>query len=309
VASVTSAEHEQLVARVVEGGLRTPEELPSEEAFRTMREAESAAPLTAVDGFALTTTEAEGVPLLWVTPEDHQHPARTVVYFHGGGYLWMTPHSHLPVLVAVSRATGARCVGVHYRRAPEHPFPAAVEDAVTAYRWLLDQGEAPDTIAFVGDSAGGGLVLAALVALRDQGVALPAAAVCFSPWTDLAVRGPSADVADDPVVSGAALRMMARAYLGGADPTSPLASPLYADLTGLPPLQIQVGSRESLLSDAQRLADRARLAGVDVTYVEHPGVIHMWIVFDPDIPESESAFSLLGSFLDAHVHAREPGPE
>ncbi len=295
------------MARIVEGGFRTPEELPSEETFRVMREAETSSPLPPTDGFALTTTQAEGVPLLWVTPQDHR-PVRTVVYFHGGGYLWMTPHSHLPVLVAVSRATGARCVGVHYRRAPEHRFPAAVEDAVTAYRWLLDQGEAPDTIAFVGDSAGGGLVLAALVALRDRGIELPAAAVCFSPWTDLAVRGPSADVADDPVVSGAALRMMARAYLGGSDPTSPLASPLYADLTGLPPLQIQVGSRESLLSDARRLADRARLAGVDVTYVEHPGVIHMWIVFDPDIPESKAAFSLLGSFLDAHMQEGEPGP-
>jgi epsilon-lactone hydrolase len=304
---VTSAEHEQMVARIVEGGLRTPEELPPEETFRAMREAEASSPLTPADGFALTSTQADGVPLLWVTPEDHR-TASTVVYFHGGGYLWMTPHSHLPVLVAVSRATGARCVGVHYRRAPEHRFPAAVEDAVTAYRWLLDQGEAPDTIAFVGDSAGGGLVLAALVALRDQGIELPAAAVCFSPWTDLAVNGPSADVADDPVVSGTALRMMAQAYLGGSDPTSPLASPLYADLTGLPPLQIQVGSRESLLSDARRLADRARLAGVDVTYVEHPGVIHMWIVFDPDIPESKTAFSLLGSFLAAHVQAGEPGP-
>jgi monoterpene epsilon-lactone hydrolase len=304
---VTSTEHEQMVARIAEGGLRTPEELPSEETFRAMRDAERSAPLPPADGFALTTTQAEGVPLLWVTPEDHR-PVRTVVYFHGGGYLWMTPQSHLPVLVAVSRVTGARCVGVHYRRAPEHRFPAAVEDAVTAYRWLLDQEGAPETIAFVGDSAGGGLVLAALVALRDQGIELPAAAVCFSPWTDLAVSGPSADVADDPVVSGTALRMMARAYLGGSDPTSPLASPLYADLTGLPPLQIQVGSRESLLSDARRLADRARLAGVDVTYVEHPGVIHMWIVFDPDIPESKTAFSLLGSFLAAHMHAGEPGP-
>jgi acetyl esterase/lipase len=147
-----------------------------------------------------------------------------------------------------------------------------------------------------------------LVALRDQGIELPAAAVCFSPWTDLAVRGPSADSADDPVVSGDALRMMARAYLGGSDPTSALASPLYADLTGLPPLQIQVGSRESLLDDARRLAARGRQDGVDVTYIEHPGVIHMWIVFGPEIPESEAAFSLLGAFLAAHLPVGGPGP-
>jgi len=303
---VASVEHEEMVAQVVAGGLRTPEELPSAETFRAMREAERSSPLTPVDGFDLSSTEADGVPLLSVTPEGAA-PVSTVVYFHGGGYLWMTPHSHLPVLVAVSRATGARCVGVHYRRAPEHPFPAAVDDAVTAYRWLLGQGNAADTIAFVGDSAGGGLVLAALVALRDQGIELPAAAVCFSPWTDLAVRGLSADSADDPVVSGAALRMMARAYLGGSDPTAALASPLYADLTGLPPLQIQVGSRESLLDDARRLADRGRQAGVDVTYIEHPGVIHMWIVFGPEIPESEAAYALLGAFLARHLRAGAPG--
>lgn len=304
---MTSPEHDAMVARIVEGGLRTPEELPSTEMFRTMREAEDSSPLTPVEGFALSMTEADGVPLLSVTPEDHV-AASTVVYFHGGGYLWMTPQTHLRVMVAVSRVSAARCVGVHYRRAPEHPFPAAVEDAVTAYRWLLDEGNAPDTIAFVGDSAGGGLVLAALVALRDRGIELPAAAVCFSPWTDLAVRGPSADSADDPVVSGDALRMMARAYLGGSDPTSALASPLYADLTGLPPLQIQVGSRESLLDDARRLADRGRQDGVDVTYIEHPGVIHMWIVFGPEIPESEAAFSLLGAFLATHLPVGGPGP-
>ena len=150
-------------------------------------------------------------------------------------------------------------------------------------------------------------MLAALVALRDQGLELPAAAVCFSPWTDLAVRGASADSADDPVVSGDALRMMAGAYLGGCDPASGLASPLYADLSGLPPLQIQVGSRESLLDDARRLAERAGKAGVDVTYVEHPDVIHMWIVFAPTIPESEAAFSLLASFMATHVRPHGGG--
>ena len=295
-----------MVTRVIEGGLRTPEVLPSVETFRVMREAEESSASAPFDGIDLSTVEADGVPLLSVIAEDRP-PVRTVVYFHGGGYLWMTPRTHLPVLVAISRVTGARCLGVDYRRAPEHPFPAAVEDAVTAYRWLLAQGDCPQTIAFVGDSAGGGLVLAALVALRDRGVELPAAAVCFSPWTDLAVRGASADSADDPVVSGDALRMMAGAYLGGCDPASGLASPLYADLTGLPPLQIQVGSRESLLDDARRLADRGRQAGVDVTFIEHPGVIHMWIVFGPEIPESEAAFSLLGAFLARHLHAGGPG--
>jgi epsilon-lactone hydrolase len=303
---VTSPEHEQMVRRVIDGGLRTPETLPSDETFRAMRAAENSSPLPPVEGFTLSSMEAGGVPLLSVTPDDHV-PVRTVVYFHGGGYLWMTPQSHLPVLVAISRATGARCVGVHYRRAPEHRFPAAVDDAVTAYRWLLDQGNAPERVGFAGDSAGGGLLLAALVALRDQGNELPAAAVCFSPWTDLTVSGPSAAMADDPVVSGHALRMMAGAYLGGSDPRSALASPLYANLSGLPPLQIQVGSREALLDDARRFAERARQGGVDVTYVEHPGVIHMWIVFGPEIPESRAALSLLASFLAAHLRADDAG--
>jgi epsilon-lactone hydrolase len=271
-----------------------------------MRRAEGSGPLTPVEGFALSVTEANGVPLLVVTPEDHV-PESTVVYFHGGGYLWMTPQTHLPVLVAISRATGAQCVGVHYRRGPEHPFPAALDDAVMAYRWLLEQGRAAKSIAFAGDSAGGGLLLATLVALRDEGVELPAAAVSFSPWTDLTVSGPSAESADDPVVSADALRMMAKAYLGGSDPTSALASPLYADLAGLPPLQIQVGSRECLLSDARRFVDRARQHGVDVTYVEHPDVIHMWIVFAPTIPESEAAFFLLASFMATHVRPHGGG--
>ena len=303
---MTSVEHEEMVARIVAGGLRTPEELPSAETFRAMREAERSSPLTPVDGFVLAWTEAGGVPLLSVTPEGRP-PVGTVVYFHGGGYLWMTPQTHLSLMVAVSRATG-RVVSGCTTGAPPSILSrrrSTTRSPRTGRFWT--RGTLPDTMAFVGDSAGGGLVLAALVALRDQGIALPAAAVCFSPWTDLAVGGASADSADDPVVSGDALRMMAGAYLGGSDPTSALASPLYADLTGLPPLQIQVGSRESLLDDARRLAERGRQAGVDVTYIEHPGVIHMWIVFGPEIPESEAAFSLLGAFLARHLRAGGPG--
>jgi monoterpene epsilon-lactone hydrolase len=297
---VTSPGHEQLVARVIDSGLRTPEQLPSEEVFAAMRRAEESSAPARVEGFTVVPFEADGISGLSVTPVGVV-PGRTVLYLHGGGYLWMSATAHLPVLVSVARAAGARCFGLDYRRAPEHPFPAAVEDAVAAYRWLLHQGDDPGRIALAGDSAGGGLVLATLLALRDQGVALPAAAVCFSPWTDLTVSGQSAETADDPVVSGPALRMMASAYLNGGDPKSPLASPLFADLRGLPPLQIQVGSRESLLDDARRLADRARQAGVEVSYIEHPGVIHMWIVFAPEIPESIEAFSLLGEFLASHL--------
>ncbi len=192
-------------------------------------------------------------------------------------------------------------MGVDYRRAPEHPYPAPVEDLVAAYRGLLDQGVPADRIAFAGDSAGGGLVVAGLVALRDAGDTLPAAAMSISPWTDLAVTGPSADTADDPIVSGNALRMMANLYLDGADPRSPTASPLYAELKGLPPLLVQVGTRESLLDDACRLVDRARDAGVDVTLHEYEDVVHMWVVMGPDIPESLEAFDEAGTFVRNHL--------
>jgi acetyl esterase/lipase len=285
-----------MVTPVIGSGMRTPEERPPEVVFRAVREMEAAAPTGTVVGCTVTAVDADGVPALWVVEEDAD-PDITVLYLHGGGYLWMTPNDYLPVLGAIARASGARCLGVHYRRAPEHPFPAAVEDAVTAYRWLLAQGVDPGSVVVSGDSAGGGLALSSLVALRDRGVALPAGASVFSPWTDLAVTGASVDTADDPVVSGTALRMMASLYLDGHDPADPLASPVTDDLTGLPPLHIQVGGRESLLDDARRLAERACLAGVEVTYLEHPGVVHMWIVFGPGVPESVDAFARLGAFV------------
>jgi acetyl esterase/lipase len=203
------------------------------------------------------------------------------------------------VLVAAGlvRASGCRCVSVDYRRSPEHPYPAPVEDLTAVYRAVLAGGESAGRIAFAGDSAGGGLVLAGLVALRDAGDALPAAGVSISPWTDLAVTGPSADTVDDPIVSGAGLRMMADVYLDGADPQSPTASPLYADLGGLPPVLVQVGTREALLDDARRVAERARDAGVDVTLHEFDGVVHMWVVMGPDLPESLEAFAEAGAFV------------
>ncbi len=165
------------------------------------------------------------------------------------------------------------------------------------YRALVADGVSPERIAFAGDSAGGGLVLCGLIALRDGGDRLPAAAVCISPWTDLAVTGVSADTVDDPIVDGSGLRMMASLYLDGADPTAPWASPLYADLRGLPPLLVQVGTREALLDDARRIVERARAAGVDVTMHEFEDVIHMWVVMGPDLPESVEAFTEAGAYI------------
>jgi monoterpene epsilon-lactone hydrolase len=300
---MVSTEHQELVARIEREGLRTPETLPNAIDFDVIRAVESTAPLPPTGAASVSSVEADGVPCLWVDNAG-QSSTRVVIYLHGGGYIWMSASTHQAVMAQISAASDARCLGVDYRRAPEHPFPAAVDDALTAYTWLLGQGTSPQQIAIAGDSAGGGLVLALLLALRDRGIALPAAGICVSPWTDLLVTGSTADTAPDPVVSGPALRAMAAAYLAGAGATQPTASPLYGDLTGLPPLLIQVGTRESLLDDARRFAAKARAAGVDVSYIEHPDVIHMWLVFAPDIPESEKAFRLIGEFVQKHLSAK-----
>jgi monoterpene epsilon-lactone hydrolase len=164
----------------------------------------------------------------------------------------------------------------------------------------LDGGTASTDIVIAGDSAGGGLALACMLAARRNGLPVPAAGILFSPWTDLAVEGSSAELADDPVVDGAGLRVMAGAYLNGADARDPLASPLYAsddELAALPPLLIQVGTRESLLDDSRRFVIRAKASGADVEYVEYPGVVHMWMVMAPELPESVEAFDAAAEFL------------
>jgi epsilon-lactone hydrolase len=298
---VTSAAHAELVERLAAAGVATPTTFPSDEHVRAARAAEAAAPRPALpDGFEADPTWISQLRVLWVKPREAD-PAAVVLYFHGGGYSWMSADTHRRVMAHLAAACDAACLGVDYRRSPEARFPAAVDDALSAYAWVLAQGTDASQVVLAGDSAGGGLVLSALLAIRDRQLPQPAAAVCFSPWTDLAVTGPSADTADDPIVSGPALRSMAKAYLGDTDPRTPLASPLYGDLRGLPPLQIQVGTRESLLDDARRFVTKATGAGVEASLVEHPEVIHMWLVFDPDLPESHHAFDLAGTFARRHT--------
>jgi epsilon-lactone hydrolase len=295
-----SAQHELMVEQIIATGQRTPEARPTNEMLAAVRATEVATPASVPDDVALIDAPIGGVPCLTVSPRDSASIG-TIVFVHGGGYIWMRAHTHLEVAAALVRASGCRVVSVDYRRAPEHPYPAPVDDLVAVYLALLEEGEPPSGLAFAGDSAGGGLVVAGLVALRDADTPMPAAVVSISPWTDLAVTGASADAADDPIVSGTALRMMADVYLAGADPRSPTASPLYADLRGLPPLLVQVGTRESLLDDARRLVDRARDAGVDVTLHEFADVVHMWLVIGPDIPESRQAFAEVGTFIRSHL--------
>ncbi len=226
-----------------------------------------------------------------------------MLYLHGGGYVIGSPRSHRHLAAAIATAAGSSALLLEYRCAPEAPFPAAVDDAVAAYRWLLDQGVSAGGIAIAGDSAGGGLTVATLLALRDAGLALPAAGVCISPWVDLTCSGASyaTKAVADPIVKRAGVDEMARAYLGAADRRTPLASPLFADLRGLPPLLIQVGSEEVLLDDSVQLAERARAAGVDTTLEVWDQMIHVWHWFLPLLDEAEEAVAAVGRFAGARM--------
>jgi acetyl esterase/lipase len=233
----------------------------------------------------------------WLEPNDPVAD-RIVLYLHGGGYVNGSCNTIRPLAAQLAAAAGARVLTVEYRLAPEHPFPAAVEDAVVAYRWLLEQGCDPLSVAVAGDSAGGGLTVASLVAGRDIGLPAPAAAVCISPWVDLTLTAGSIDAnRGDPQVHRQGLSRMAAAYLAGQDPTMPLASPLFADLTDLPPLLVQVGSIEALLDDAQALAAVAKDAGVEVTLECWEGMIHVWHAFAPKLPEGKAGIDRVGAWL------------
>ena len=222
----------------------------------------------------------------------------TLMYLHGGGYLACSPQTHRPITTAFARH-GFRVFAPDYRLAPEHRFPAALDDAVSAYRGLLAAGTPPQRLVIAGDSAGGGLALAAMLALRDAGAPLPAAAALFSPWTDLAATGATLKTNDrlDAMFSGAGVGEIARAYLGDAGARTPLASPLYADLRGLPPLLVHVGEREVLRDDSTRLAERARAAGVDVELTIWPVVPHCWQLFHLVMPEGRRSLAIAADFL------------
>jgi acetyl esterase/lipase len=245
---------------------------------------------------------AGGVDAEWVSAPGAASD-RVVLYLHGGGYLLGSVNTHRDLMGRVSRAARARVLGLNYRLAPENPFPAAVDDALAGYRWLLAQGIKPSRVAVAGDSAGGGLVVATLVAIRDAGLQAPAAAVCLSPWVDLEGIGGSMKTRAkaDPIVQREGLVGMAQAYLQGKDPRTPLAAPLYADLKGLPPLLIQVGDAETLLDDSTRLADRARAAGVQVKLEVWPEMIHVWQLFAGFLPEGEQAIEGIGKFVGEHT--------
>jgi epsilon-lactone hydrolase len=245
---------------------------------------------------------AGGVDAEWIVPADA--PAdKAILYFHGGGFRLGSIASHRDLIAGIAEASGCRALAINYRLAPEHRFPAAPEDALTAFDWLRAQGFAADNIALAGDSAGGNLVLTTMLGLRDRGEPLPAAGVMMSPWTDLAATGESYQnrAAADPIHQRSMILALAKNYLGeGGDAFNPLASPLYADLTGLPPLLIQAGDRETVRDDATMLAAKARAAGVDAELQVFDGMIHVFQMF-PEIPQAAEAIAAIAAFLRRHL--------
>jgi epsilon-lactone hydrolase len=240
-----------------------------------------------------------------IEPIAPDHPARRrcILYLHGGAYVSMSARTHRSVTSRLAAGSDTSLFALNYRLAPEHPFPAALEDARSAYRALIAAGIHPSRMALAGDSAGGGLALALLVALRDEDDPLPAAAVLFSPWTDLAGAGDSivANSATDALFFGSWVASQARHYLGDTPATNPLASPVYAELTGLPPLLIQVSDSEVLLDDSRRVVENAKAVGVEATLQIWPRVPHGWQLFAPILPEGRTALWKASAFVASRL--------
>lgn len=287
-----SPEHERYVA-AMRGGLGF-EGLPVDEQRKAM---EATAGMFPVEpDVAISEVDVDGLAANWIDTDVSQHD-RVILYFHGGGYVLGSRNTHRELASRIARAANARALLLEYRLAPEHPFPAAVEDTTACWRWLLAEGYAPENMAIAGDSAGGGLALSALLALKAVDLPMPACAVALSPWTDLEGSGPTArtGVVDDPILTVDGVRESGKLYAGG-HVRNPLASPLFGDLNGLPPLLLQVGTREILLSDSTRFAEKARAAGVEVRLEVEEGLVHVWQML-PSLPEAQTATDRIGKFV------------
>jgi acetyl esterase/lipase len=244
-----------------------------------------------------------GIAAVWVRPDSGAVTDAALLYLHGGAYALGSPDTHRGITGRLATLLGCPVLSLDYRLAPEHPHPAAVEDSTAAYRSLVDEGFAPSRLAICGDSAGGGLTIATLLKLRDDGVPLPSCAAPISPWVDMTMSGESMTrLADaDPMVKPDELRPAAEWFVGDGDPRDPYASPLFADLSGLPPLLVHVGEVETLLDDSLRLAERARQAGVDVTLEVFPEMIHVFHAFCGMVPEADAACETVAAFLRKHM--------
>jgi monoterpene epsilon-lactone hydrolase len=281
-----------------------PPDADVNEQRRLLRELLSAQPLPAE--VTVTTAELGGVPTAEVTV-DGIEPHNVVLYFHGGVYVMGDAALAADLASQVGRRTDAKVISVDYRLAPEHPYPAAVDDALAAYEALLDDGVAPSDVVFAGESAGGGLAVATLVNARDRGLPLPAAAFVMSPYADLTLAGTTIDTRRDvdPLLSREALQARIPDYTSGQDAALGLISPIFADLSGLPPLIIQAGSHEVLLDDAIRLAREAATADVEVTLGITPGVPHVFQAYHPMLDEAATALDRAGQLLSAYLDAAE----
>ncbi|HKQ02783.1 MAG TPA: alpha/beta hydrolase [Actinomycetes bacterium] len=267
---------------------------------RLLREFASAQPLPA--DVTVTAAVLGGVPTAEITV-DGIEPRRIVLYFHGGVYVIGDAFQAADLASQVGRRTRAKVISVDYRLAPEHPYPAAVDDALAAYQALLDNGTAPSDIAFVGESAGGGLAVATLVNARDHGLPLPAAALVMSPYVDLTLAGATMETKReiDPLFTPEAFPARVADYKAGQDPALGLISPIFAELSGLPPLIIQAGTHEVLLDDAIRLARQAATADVEVTLDITPRVPHVFQAYHPILDEAAAALDRAGQLLSAHL--------
>jgi len=261
--------------------------------------AEAFAEMTAeASGVKYENVDAGGVPAIKVTP-DGAHTDRVLQYVHGGGYVFCSANTHKRMAGHMAKAIGCPALVLDYRLAPEHPHPAPVNDSITAYRWLLSQGIRAEHIAISGDSAGGGLCVATLVKLRDDGVAQPAAAVPISPWADMEGTGESMQTraAVDMRVQKPAIQQLSALFLAGKSTRDPYASPLYADLKGIAPLYIQVGDEETLLDDAVRLARRALDAGVEVKLEIYPEMQHIFQICAGYLPQADLAIQRMAAWI------------
>jgi epsilon-lactone hydrolase len=281
-----------------------PADIDVNEQRRLLRELTSAQPLPA--DVTVTAAAQGGVPTAEITI-DGIEPRHVVLYFHGGVYVLGDASGAADLASQVGRRTRAKVISVDYRLAPEHPYPAAVDDALAAYEALLRNGTAPSDIAFAGESAGGGLAVATLVNARDHGLPLPAAAFVMSPYADLTLAGTTMQTKRevDVLMSREALQSRVTDYTSGQDAALGLISPIFADLSGLPPLIIQAGTHEVLLDDAVRLARQAAIADVEVTLDITPRVPHVFQTFYPILDEAAAALDRAGQLLSAHLAGAE----
>lgn len=274
--------------------------------YELLLESYTGHPVPLPEGTRLELVDVDGIPAEWIRPPDAD-AERVVLYLHGGGYILGSLKSHRDLVAHLAAASGIQGLLFEYRLAPEHIFPAAFDDALTAYQWLLTNGTKPEHIVLAGDSAGGGLILAVLQALRDRNSAMPAGAVLLSPLTDLvgAGEGRTAREAADPIFSAQAINSLANFYPGPADKHNPLISPIYADLHGFPPLRIDVGRDEVLLDDSLQIAEHARAAHVPVELVVWDDMWHVFQQYAAVLPEGQQSLEQIGRFIRRETQLSE----